>query len=309
MNNACKECGRVFADESVLHRHIKAHKLTISAYYYKYYPRFDKYDGKLIQFKNREYYLTSDFNSRANLSAWFNRVGPAESKQYVRAFLESRKTRKNLIYAPTQVELRSLLIPGLSYINHLFGDYYKLCQELGFKLKHTQYKFRAPLSSFLKFHKIFCDTREQLPLSFSIPTETIGLKFGDYRLNDDDFTRKLVIERKTLEDFYGTLTKDKIRFLRELDRAKEQGFYLIVLVESPFNSMHLLSERLASLNIFIKPEYVQHSMREVSQSYPDIQFLFVANRQEASKTIETLFQSNGEYRHVDLQYLYDIGQL
>ena len=38
---------------------------------------------------------------------------------------------KNLKYAPSQVELRTVMSPPVQYFNELFGDYYAMCQEVG----------------------------------------------------------------------------------------------------------------------------------------------------------------------------------
>ena len=42
-----------------------------------------------------------------------------------------------------------------------------------------------------------------------------------------------------------------------------------------------------------------------SQEFPFVQFLFVADRDEASEIIIKLFQSDGQFKHIDLQYAYD----
>jgi len=56
------------------------------------------------------------------------------------------------------------------------------------------------------------------------------------RLNVGDYTTSALfgiyhIERKSLQDLYGTLTKGKIRFLNEIHRAKRSRIKLEIVVE------------------------------------------------------------------------------
>jgi hypothetical protein len=309
MDNECKECQKDCRTEIALHRHLRSHKLTQAAYYQKHYPRYDKYDNTIIRFKNREFYFNADFNSRANLGAWLNRLPQPEAKDYLRKLLSQRKEAKSLSYSLSQVELRSLVIPGMVYFNNLFGNYYVLCSELGFKNKFSKFAFAQKPKKFQKNHLIICDTREQLPLAFHQEQKQEGLNFGDYKLNDDLFTHNCCIERKAVGDFCGTLSAGFERFKKEVSRAQEAGFYLVVVIESPLNEIYEFAKKLSHKNIRISPEYIFHNMRELCQSFPMIQFLFVENRKHAVLSIERIFQSDGEYKQVDLQYLYDTGKL
>jgi len=308
--NICRECGKKARDLATLHRHLKAHKMSQGNYYVKHFPRYDKLDGSPIEFKNREFYFTADFNSRANLRDWLNRVSINEAKDYVRGMLLARKAKKNLIYTPSQVELRSLPMPGMAYMNGLFGSYYDECKTLGFTNKYWNYKFDGLWVPFSQAHEIRVDTREQMPLSFAgIKTTHEGLDFGDYRLNDDKFSHHCVIERKAIGDFYSTMSGQYFRFCKEIERAQAAGYYVVVLVESPFDSVYDFSRTLKRVDVIISPEYVFHNMRNIIQAYPMVQFLFVEDRQEASDAILRIFQSSGQFKALDLQYAYDIGNL
>src|SRR5438046_3847268 len=133
----CLECGNDFDNDAGLHRHLRSHKLIMAAYYQKHYPRYDLYDKTYIRFKSKDYYFNTDFNSKANLKAWLQGVPQTQARDYLRTYLVNRKEKKNLTFAPCQVELRSLLIPGMRYFNELFGSYYQLCASIGYKLKFT----------------------------------------------------------------------------------------------------------------------------------------------------------------------------
>lgn len=77
--------------------------------------------------------------------------------------------------------------------------------------------------------EVIVDTREQLPLFKGAAFTRYGLIVGDYT------TRKLwhtyAIERKSLQDLCGTMTKGNARFHRELIRAKANGIHLVMVIE------------------------------------------------------------------------------
>jgi hypothetical protein len=305
----CLECDKDFKNDAGLHRHIRVHKMMLAAYYQKHFPRYDIYDKTLIRFKSKEYYLTTDFNSRANLRLWLEKASKSEVKKYLSDYFIRRKERKKLIYAPTQVELRSLPVPGMKYLNNLFGSYYQFCASLGLEIKYTKPHFYLPARNISKF-KIIIDTRERLPLKFKLKTKVDTLPFGDYKLDSDITTCDCYIERKSIPDLFGTLTSGYDRFKREIYRSKEAGANMVVVVEGSIDSVYQFPYlRQVFGKVKISPEFVFHGMRELIQEFPNIQFLFVNNRDEASRVIEKIFACNCEYKEVDLQFAYDLGDL
>lgn len=305
----CLECNRHFKNDAGFHKHLRSHKIRLVEYYQKHYPRYDKYDNTLIKFKNKDFYFNNDFNTRINLKLWLNKVSPEEAKTYVRNYLKRRKIAKGLKYAPTQVELRTLPLPGMTYLNNLFGSYYQFCEELGLEIKYPRNKFYLTPSN-IKKNKIIVDTREQKPLKFTLKIKTEGLKFGDYKLDDDEATCKCYIERKSIPDFYGTFSSGYERFKREVFRAQEAGASLIIVVEGTLDEIPKFPyQRQVYGRISIAPEYLYHNVRELIQRYPHVQFLFVNGRDEAVRVIEKIFASNCEYKEIDLQYAYDIKEL
>jgi hypothetical protein len=114
-----------------------------------------------------------------------------------------RKEKKGLEYSPTQVELRTLLVPPIQYYNELFGDYYELCEEIGLKNKHANSSEIIYSSEYAKPNcKIYINTREKMPLKFKdVETEVRTLKFGDYAFSDEAASCKCYIERKSVSDF------------------------------------------------------------------------------------------------------------
>jgi len=284
----------------------------MAEYYQQCHPRHDLYDGKLIKFKNKNQYFSTDFNSRTNLKMWLKEAPEEESKKYCIDLLKARKAAKNLVYAPTQVELRTLMLPPIHYYDFLFQDYYKLCKKLKFKNKHSSVgEFITGAIYSKEDYSIYVDTREQLPLELEWPTEPKGLKVGDYALSDPKITCGCHIERKSLSDFISTLSvKHFDRFEREIQRAKELGIYLIILVEDTLNNA--LSFRYLpyiSKKIKVTPEFIFRNVRQLSQKYPHIQFLFVKDRGESSRVIKKIFFSGCYYKKVDLQLAYDMKKL
>lgn len=78
--------------------------------------------------------------------------------------------------------------------------------------------------------KILVDTREQTPFQFrEAKLSRMTLSEGDYALKGDKFG--MIIERKSLEDVFGTVAKDHERFDRELRRLEAYA-YPVVIVEA-----------------------------------------------------------------------------
>lgn len=94
---------------------------------------------------------------------------------------------------------------------------------------------------------VVIDTREQRPWGFPPAvydhdgnaveqvTQEIGtLKTGDYALKGDDH---FAVERKSGDDFLGTVSSGWHRFCRELNRMDEAGFAAkVVIVESDYET-------------------------------------------------------------------------
>ncbi len=82
---------------------------------------------------------------------------------------------------------------------------------------------------------IIIDTREQRPWSFDhryVSSRVGTLKTGDYALFGDD---RFAIERKSLDDFLGTIGTGWYRFNRELQRMEDAEFVAkVIIVESDF---------------------------------------------------------------------------
>ena len=313
----CVICNKEFDSDRQLHAHIKAHDLRMVEYYQKHFPRHDFHTGDIIKFKNKKQYLSSDFNSRTNLRMWLKGRSPQEAKDYCKGLIIDRKEEKELLYSPSQVELRSILSPPVQYFNEIFGDYYKLCSSLGLKNKYKESNEIVSGDEWNKpEYKIFIDTREQRPLRFSRGVEIRKLDYGDYAFSSSIATCNCYIERKGLSDFIGTLSGGYERFVKEIVRAQENEANLIILIESKFTNALYFNEQRKSYNkekvfksVKATPEFIFHRVRSLAQKYPHIQFLFVNGRKEASRVMERIFTCGCAYKDVDLQLAYDLKKL
>ena len=276
-------------------------------YYQTHEPRYDLLTGELINFKNKDYYFSNDFNNKISMKKWLKLQDLVLQKEYLKKLLFQRKEKHNLIYAPTEVELRSITSPPVPYYHSLFSDYYRLCSEMGFKNKYQypkeelKYKIKDGFS-------IYIDTREQMPLIIDYPTEVKGLKFGDYAINDPE--NKCYIERKSISDFIGTMSGGYERFCREIERSIAAEANLIVLVERPLQEcLSFQYLNYVSKKIKVTPEFVFFNVRELIQKYNNVQFLFVDGREECVRVMKKIFFSNGECKKYDLQLMYDLKLL
>lgn len=75
--------------------------------------------------------------------------------------------------------------------------------------------------------EIIIDTREQLPLSFTgHETTRRKLDEGDYATEES--IPNVVIERKSIEDFYGSIIQGHARFKREILRSAGKQFFIFL---------------------------------------------------------------------------------
>ena len=303
----CQECDEEFKNYVDLHRHLRSHKMLLVDYYHKHYPRKDLLTGEFIKYKNRDQYLSDEFNTKTNLKKWLKELDVEEAKKYCEQILLNRKEEKGIKYAPSQVELRSIMSPPIQYYNQIFSDYYDLCDRLGLENKYTNpTKIIDGEEYDKKEYKILIDTREQKPLKFDRETVSQKLDYGDYAFSHPEHTCNCHIERKSLSDFISTISGGHERFIKEIERAGEQSAELIILVEESLsNALSFKYLPHISKKIKASPDFIFHRMRRLIQEYPNIQFLFVNGRKESSRIIELIFTCGCAYKKIDLQLAYD----
>jgi len=308
MSVVCKIDNKVFENEKSLHLALRGYGLNKEKYYHTYYPKKDLFSGETINFKNKEQYFNSDFNDKNNMKKWLKNQTIEKAQEYCRSLLVKRKADKNIIYSPTQVELRTIMSPSVIFYNKIFNDYYDLCSEVGLQNKFVHpkniaHQFRNKLTT---KDTIYVDTREQSWLKFDIPFEIKTLPFGDYSCSNDNCD--CYIERKSLSDFISTLSIGNLdRFKNEIIKAKENNAYLVVLIEEKLtNALSFQYLPHISKKIKATPEYIFHNVRQLIQDYDNLQFLFVDGKNEMKRVIESIFSSKCFYKKIDLQLAYDL---
>lgn len=285
--------------------HLKKIKIKQKEYFIKINKQ-DLLTGEYIEFKNPEQYLNTDFVDKRNLKKWI-KLNPEKGKDWAINFLKKRKEEKQLVLAPTQVDLRSLNCPSIHYYEEN-GGYNKICEELGFK---TRFKYDKCEESAFKVSKacdsIIIDTRERLPLKIVTKIINKKLNVGDYGLEGEE-DKGIYIERKNLNDFVGTLSEYS-RFEKELERAKESNSYIIMLVESDINDSlgfnFLPQMKWTKTN----PSHIFKNLRDLNNKFNNFQTLFVGGRIEAAKAVIKLLSLGEIIKTQDLQYRLETKEL
>jgi ERCC4-type nuclease len=185
-------------------------------------------------------------------------------------------------------------------------DYLKIAKDLKLKKKFLYKGFNKYIFNSL-VNKIYIDSREQTPFSFDCQTEIAGLKFGDYSAGLDT-DKVLVVERKSANDFIGTMSKGYERFCREVEKARGKKSKVLMIVENDIN--YMLSYNYLPQFKWVKasPEFIFSRLRSVLQAFSNFQVLFCKDKNEASY-FTRLTLSNPEMFKWDLQYLYDTKQV
>ena len=308
-----------------LYAHLKRFRVSRERYFHEYYPRHDKATGELIPFKDYEQYQSQNFVSKVTLKKWI-KDNPEEGWKWAKEWLAQRKAEKNLIYAPSQVELRTLSCPSMPYYDKIGaaeGGYYGVTTDLGYAPRFNG----APLvfTPLPVGATILCDTREQAPLKLNWPTRAAALNVGDYAL-DTPHDRGVRIERKSLSDFCGTLSGRKVvreskrngtvedsafqRFDRELERAQKLDYYVVMMVESNINDAQRFDFLPQTQWLKASPSYIFRQLRELLIKYPlHFQCVFVDGRAEMASKVLRVFELGTSVRYIDLQYAYEEGRL
>ena len=308
VEHVCKIDGEKFETEKQLHMHLRKHKMRMAEYYQKYYPRRDLLTGDLIKFKNKAHYFSNYFNSRPNMKKYLESASQEDARKFCVQVIKDRMMRRKIKYSPTQVELRSSMMPPIFYYQKLFGNYYDLCWDLGLLKRFDKLPKNKIEENIEEGYEIVVDTREQKPLNINYGTRREGLKFADYWLDKEG--NKCYVERKETKDFIGTFTGGCDRFSRELERAEEQGAYVVVVVENSLDNMMKFNYlKYITKKVQVTPEYVMRNVRDIIQKHDNVQFLFAKGRTEATRLTRKLFFCGDDYKDLDLQLAYDLNLL
>jgi len=296
----CKVCGEEFNYFAELKKHLRDyHKLSCKTYFETYWKRIDRFDGKKIEYKSFDQYITCDFIDKKNYKNWLKTLSKKECADYFKSKIEQYCDLKNLDVAPSQVETQSIncLLP-ISTIESFSGMCYNdLCKKSGL---HSRFNYKIPVEiPWTSIAQIIVDSREQKPFNFEEHTLIESkLEYGDYSLHPNN---KLAVERKSLSDLFGTLSGGRERFEKEIERAKKLEGYIVVIVESTLNNMMYQKQKFSKAS----GDFIAHNMRQLLRKYNNLQFVFCDGKEEAkNRTLEILSMDENIF-NIDLQYYFD----
>lgn len=296
----CKVCGEEFNYFAELQKHLRYyHKLSCKTYFETYWKRIDRFDGKKLEYKSFDQYITCDFVDKKNYKNWLKTLSKEECGDYFKSKLAQYCDLKSIDIAPGQVECQSIncLLP-ISTMETFSGMHYKdLYQKHGL---HSKFNYEIPDEiPCTPISQIIVDSREQKPFHFEEHTILNSkLEYGDYSLHPNN---KLAVERKSLSDLYGTLSGGRERFEREIQKAKKLEGYIVVVVESTLNNMMYQKQKFGKAS----GEFIAHNMRKLLRQYDNLQFVFCDGREEAKQKTIHILGMNEEACKIDLQYYFD----
>ena len=125
---------------------------------------------------------------------------------------------------------------------------------------------------------IIIDDREKTPLSFpSFPFKTARLISGDYSIVGSELD--FAVERKTIDDLIGSLTQNRERFTREMERLRGYRFkrLLVIGTEQQIGAGEYFSKA--------KPKAILGSLRAFEARY-DVPVVFEPTAARAARRIE-----------------------
>lgn len=132
---------------------------------------------------------------------------------------------------------------------------------------------------------IIIDTREQLPFGFAglhadarnkrqlleVPCETRTLASGDYSVAG--YEDQIAVERKSLEDLYHSLGRERRRFRREIERLAAMR-YAAVMIEATWQTAMESPPELSRLS----PKSIFRTILAWQLAWPSVHWWFCANR-------------------------------
>jgi len=163
------------------------------------------------------------------------------------------------------------------------------------------------------FH-VLVDVQEKLPYQFTglradardgrrplaVTVKRGRLVTGDYSLESDgrSYADRIAVERKSLEDVYGTLGQHRERFEHELARLQRLDFAAVV-VEAEWDTIIRAPPERSQL----RPKVVYRSFLAWMQRYPKVHWVMCPGRQFAEVTtfrvLERWWKDNVRQRKVN----------
>lgn len=127
--------------------------------------------------------------------------------------------------------------------------------------------------------KLIIDTREQTPLAFQhLEASTGTLQSGDYSAKG--LEEVFCVERKTVADLAGSLTRERARFMREMHRLR--GFHnaYLLIIGTDIETASLVAKGRANM------KQIQNSLIALEARY-GVHVVWVDTPREAALLVET----------------------
>ena len=126
---------------------------------------------------------------------------------------------------------------------------------------------------------LLVDTREQRPLQFShLPAESATLYTGDYSVRG--LEEVFAVERKSLADLAGSLTRERDRFMREMHRLRGYRFPYLLAIGDDMELSRLIAQGRLKLH------QVEHSLRAIQSRY-GVHVERAYTEEQAARLVET----------------------
>ena len=302
MDNICKICGENVTEDS---HYYKRHKLKIADYHKQYFSRFDLFTKEPIVFKSKDSYFLTDFNDKRNLKKYLESISKEKGLNYLKGWLLRRKESKNLIYSMGEFECRSLCFPSIKYIEKYYGGgtYNKICLESGLQIKYNL-NYSPETNS---IDEIIIDTREARPYSFNnISSRIEKLNFADYCPIPNP--NNIYIERKETGDWAGVMSNGYERFEREIQRAKDNNAYIIILIESSYSDLLAINYLPQTRWIKASSEFLMKRARDLYLKFDNFQMVCGGNRKNCIDLFNKIIRIKN-IQALDIQYLVDTKQI
>jgi len=299
MNILCKICSKEFSGVLSLAQHIKQHRISQKKYFEEHFPRKDLNTKEKIHFKSLEQYFLSDFADKTSMKSWLALAGPETAHSYIANKIKKYCEVKKLECAPPEFFIQTIsCLPSIRFIEKLCkSDYNSICESSSMPSRFDYQDISSRATNWKPAKQIVIDTREKRPLKFSnnLRKVNVALDYGDYALSP---ASKIVVERKSYSDFFGTFGANLERFERELKRAHDNNGYIIIMVESSYSSLAYTKRRWKQAS----PDYIFHRLRDLYKKFHCFQVVFCDGRKQMTDLVLKVLGLGAEVKKIDLQY-------